>query len=240
MIARGITAFDIYMKKNTITFDIITAVPLSLTSYLESSMMRKAQEKGYVIVRSHDLRAYTHDTHKTVDDKPYGGGPGMILKIQPLFECIQKIYPRKKKDTHVILMSPAGLQFTQRIATKWSKEYSRIIIICGHYEGVDARISNLIDETVSVGPYVLTGGELPALTIIDSVSRLIPGVLGNDSSLLEETNESMNEYPQYTRPESFSPKKGVIWDVPDVLLSGNHGEIRKWRESGSHKIEKSS
>lgn len=221
------------IAKRHIEFDIITAVPQACESYLNTSMMRKAREKKYITVHVHNLHDYAHDAHRTVDDRPYGGGPGMILKLEPIIECMRNIYPRVQKATRIIMLTPAGEQFTQTMAYDMSMKYKRLILICGHYEGVDERVMNLVDECISVGPYVLTGGELPALTIIDAVARLIPGVLGNDASLLEETNEAGAEYPQYTRPESYSPKRGVKWDVPAVLLSGNHGEIRAWRKGES-------
>ncbi|MBI4262463.1 tRNA (guanosine(37)-N1)-methyltransferase TrmD [Candidatus Uhrbacteria bacterium] len=237
-------------------FDIVTIFPEAFASYFDTSILKRAQKKKLVDIRVHNLRDYTTDKHKTVDDNPYGGGAGMVLKVEPLYRAvsaIQKKAKSRKRNARCILLAASGKQFDQRMAEKFSK-LDQIIFICGHYEGVDERVMEFVDEAVSVGPYVLTGGELPTMTIVDAVTRLIPGVLGNPRSLEEESFsiteskkhritesqknlksrisnlKSAMEYPHYTRPESFSPRKGVHWKVPRVLLGGNHQKIKEWRE----------
>ncbi len=277
-------------------FDIITIFPEVFTSYFTTSIMKRAQEKSgeagspagpdrasrggsagkpLVTIAVHNLRDYTTDKHRTVDDSPYGGGAGMVMKVEPIWRAVRAIVKRATADGHrqwrgpaecgdgvpskggktrnvkrkVILLAASGKQFDQRMAEKFSK-LDQIIFICGHYEGVDERVMNFVDEAVSVGPYVLTGGELPTMTIVDAVTRLIPGVLGNPRSLDEESfglretwnveretkktlrdpRSTMREYPHYTRPEAFSPRKNVHWKVPKVLLGGNHEKIAQWRQ----------
>lgn len=210
-------------------FDILTLFPESTASYLESSIIGRAQASKKISIRLHNFRDHTTDKHHTVDDKPYGGGPGMILKIEPLYRCLKKI--RRKKKSRVVLLTPGGQLFTQQVAERFAK-LDQLILICGHYEGFDHRIIKLVDEALSVGPYVLTGGELPALTILDATTRLVKGVLGNDASAADESyTGSLDyvEYPQYTRPEMFKPRKGESWNVPPILLSGNHKTISEWR-----------
>jgi tRNA (guanine37-N1)-methyltransferase len=218
-------------------FHLVTIFPQIFDSYLNESILKRASDKKIVKFKIHNLRDYTNDKHKTVDDTPYGGGAGMLMKIEPLYKAIvaikklnKKIKPSKRK---VVLMSASGKPWNQKIAKKYSK-LDEVVFICGRYEGVDARIKNFIDEEVSVGDYVLTGGELPALTIIDSITRLIPGVLGNKKSIIEESHseEGVSEYPQYTRPEVFKvgTKKYV---VPSILLGGNHKDIKNWRDKNS-------
>ena len=215
-------------------FHLLTIFPDIFDSYLNESILKRASDKKLVKFKTHNLRDWTTDNHKSVDDAPYGGGAGMLMKIEPLYKAItaikkldKKVKPSKRK---IILMSAGGKKWNQALAKKYSK-LDEIIFICGRYEGVDARISNFIDEEISVGDYVLTGGELPALTIIDSITRLIPGVLGNKESIIEESHseEGINEYPQYTRPEVFKvgTKKYV---VPKILLGGDHKKIKEWRE----------
>ncbi len=210
-------------------FDLLSIFPDSLDSYLNSSIIKRAREEKKINVYTHDIRESALDKHKTVDDTPYGGGPGMVMKIDVVHKALKKIYPRKNKNTRVILLSPRGEIYDQKKAKELSK-YKRIILIAGHYEAIDARIDNYIDEKISLGNFILTGGELPAACIIDSVSRLVPGVLGKQESLEEESfskfsNKKVNiEYPQYTRPEVFKKLK-----VPKILLSGHHKEIKKWR-----------
>lgn len=208
-------------------FDIITIFPQILDSYFSESILKRAQASKKIKIVTHNLRDYTTDKHHKVDDTPYGGGPGMIFKIEPIYNCLKKI--KKLKKAQVILLDPAGTQFDQKLAVKFSK-MKQLIFICGRYEGVDARVHKLIDQRISIGPYVLSGGELPAAVIIEAVSRLLPGVLGASESLQAETftgqKEDAAEYPQYTRPENFKGQK-----VPKVLLSGNHGKIEKWRTS---------
>lgn len=220
-------------------FHLLTIFPNIFDSYLNESILKRAAEKKLVRFEIHNLRDYTNDKHKTVDDTPYGGGAGMLMKIEPLYKAItaikklnKKVKPSKRK---VILMSASGKTWNQALAKKYSK-LEEIVFVCGRYEGVDARIKHFIDEEISVGDYVLTGGELPALTIIDSITRLIPGVLGNKESIVEESHseEGVNEYPQYTRPEIF--KVGTKkYPIPKILLSGNHKDIKEWREKNSQK-----
>lgn len=203
------------------------------TGVFGSSMMWKAQNGEYVELSTIDLRQFGLGPRKTVDDTPYGGGDGMLLKPEPLFAAVEhaKVIDPSAK---VLLMTPRGMRWKQSIAQKYAETDNGYIFICGRYEGYDERILSLVDESLSVGDYVLTGGELPAMTIIDSVVRLIPGVLGGESSAAIESfsdGETL-EYPQYTRPEEFNGMR-----VPDVLLSGHHGEIAKWRKANSFKAE---
>lgn len=208
-------------------FHIITIFPKILDSYFNESILKRAQKAKLITIKTHDLRAYTTDKHHKVDDSPYGGGPGMIFKIEPLYKCLKAI--KRKKKSKVFLMDPAGSQFNQKTAASFSK-LDQLILICGRYEGVDARIDKLIDGKICIGPYVLSGGELPAAIIMEAVSRLLPGVLGKMESLQYETfNGELSdvvEHPQYTKPAVFNR-----WKVPEVLLSGNHAEIDKWRKS---------
>ncbi len=212
-------------------FDIITLFPKLFDSFLSESLLAKAQDKKIVTVRVHDLRSFTKDKHHTVDDKPYGGGAGMLLKIEPLVAALKKI--KRKKRSRIILLSPAGKQFTQKKAAAYSKQYDHLIFICGRYEGVDARSKYYIDEELSIGPYVLNGGEVAAMAVIESVFRLIPGAIGNPESLDQEsqTEEGSKEYPQYTRPEVFDGHK-----VPQVLVSGNHAKIAAWKARKTSKL----
>ncbi len=208
-------------------FDIVTIFPKAFDGVFKESILKRAQEKKKIRIRVHDLRDYTKDKHRKVDDKPFGGGPGMVMQPQPIFDAVKKV--KGKKKAKVLLMSPSGKSFDQKAARHLSKE-KNIIIICGHYEGVDERVAEyLADESFSIGDYVLTGGEVPAMVIVDSVSRLIPGVLGKEASLENESFEHrLLEYPQYTRPANFIGMK-----VPNVLLSGNHQGIKEWRHEQS-------
>ncbi|MDD5344487.1 MAG: tRNA (guanosine(37)-N1)-methyltransferase TrmD, partial [Smithella sp.] len=216
-------------------FDILTIFPDIFENYFNASIIKRAQEKKIIKIKVHNFRSFTADKHKKVDDKPYGGGPGMILKIEPLYNALTKLkfFP-KTKNQKIILFTPEGKKFDQKMARRLSK-LERIILICGRYEGVDARIDKFIDEKISIGDYVLTGGELPAMILTDAITRLIPGVIASES-LKEESfgdSELTTEYPQYTRPEVFTFKdkfskiKKLI--VPKELLSGNHQKIEKWR-----------
>ena len=206
--------------------DIITLFPGMFAGFLTESIIKRAQEKGAVSLGVIDLRDYTHDRHRTADDRPYGGGAGMVLKVEPLFEAVESL---KTSDSTVILLSPRGEPFDQAKAGYLSRS-EHLILICGHYEGVDERVcSSLVDEEISIGDYILTGGELPAMVVADSVIRLIPGVLGDpDSSADESFSKGRLEYPHYTRPSEY---RGMA--VPGVLLSGNHGEVARWREEQS-------
>jgi tRNA (guanine37-N1)-methyltransferase len=211
-------------------FDVFTLLPEVFPPYLESSILARARQRGLIDVRVHNIRDYAHDKHHVTDDTPYGGGGGMVMKPEPVFEAVESILGpaadrAKPPAVPIILLTPQGRVFTQRVAEELS-QYERIALLCGRYEGVDERIrEHLVSDEISIGDYVLTGGELPALMIIDAVSRLIPGVLG-DPTGAEDDSHSMGllEYPHYTRPPEF---RG--WKVPDVLLSGDHAKIDKWR-----------
>ena len=194
-------------------------------SFISHSIVKRAIEKKIVKMKAHDLRDYTHDKHKTCDDKPFGGGPGMLMKPEPIFECMDALAPLPK-GTRFITMTPHGKLFNQKMAKKLS-ESSGLIFLCGHYEGVDQRvIDTFTTDEISIGDYILTGGELPAMVVIDSVVRLLEGVLGcAESKVFESFSENLLEYPQYTRPAEY---RGLR--VPSVLLSGNHKEIELWRK----------
>lgn len=195
---------------------------------LSSSIIKRAQEKGLVSINLYNLRDFTHDRHRTVDDAPYGGGSGMVMKIEPIYEALEHIQADGEPGGHVILLSPQGRIFTQKVAESL-REHKRLVLICGHYEGLDERVAeNLCDDEISIGDYVLTGGELPAMVIIDAVVRLIPGVIDEESVLYESFSGNLLDYPHYTRPREFHG-----WTVPEILLSGNHEEIRKWRHQKS-------
>lgn len=216
-------------------FDILTTFPSSF-SYLNESILKRAQEKELIKINIHDLRQWAEDKHKTTDDKPFGGGAGMLMKIEPIYKALKDlgVYPQRDPKTKVILTSAKGVSWNQTLAKKYVQELDRVVIICGHYEGVDQRVvEHLVDDEISIGNYVLSGGEIPSMVLIDSISRLIPGVLGNEDSLLEESHNSDNEseYPQYTRPASFATPEGETWDVPDILLSGDHSKIQEWRSA---------
>ena len=208
-------------------FDVITIFPDILKPILNESILKRAQEKKKTQILVHDLRHFTLDKHRKVDDRPFGGGPGMVMCAQPIFDAVKKIKGRRKAK--VILTSPGGKRFTQKTAHELSRE-KNIIILCGHYEGIDERVREaVVDESISIGDYVLTGGEIPALVLIDCVVRLIPGVLGKEESLLQESfSENLLEYPHYTRPANFRGMK-----VPDVLLSGHHRAIETWRKAAA-------
>lgn len=205
------------------TFDIITLFPEMFAGPFDFSIVKRAREKKLVEINLHDLRKYAIDERGSVDDRPYGGGTGMILRIEPIYKALQKIKSKK-----VILLDARGKTFSQSKAREYSK-LDQITLICGHYEGVDERIKeHLVDESISVGDYILTGGEIPAMTIIDTVTRLIPGVLEKPEATEIESFSQKNykEFPQYTRPETFNG-----WPVPKILLSGNHAEIKNWRSN---------
>ena len=202
--------------------DVLTLFPAMFAGPLDESIVQRAREKGVLELAVHNLRDYTHDRHKTVDDRPFGGGPGMLLKPEPVFEAIENL---KREKTRVILMSPAGRKFDQATARELSG-HGHLLLVCGSYEGFDERIrEHAADDELSIGDYVLTNGALPAMVVIDAVTRLLPGVLGDDESSRDESfSENLLEYPHYTRPADFRGMK-----VPEVLLSGNHAEIAKWR-----------
>jgi len=211
-------------------FDIFTILPEVFTPYLESSILQRARQRELIDIRIHNIRDYTHDKHHTTDDTPYGGGGGMVMKPEPIFEAMESVLgplpaSRQLTPVPVILLTPQGRVFTQRVAEELTR-YERIALICGRYEGVDERIrDHLVTDEISIGDYVLTGGELPALVIVDALSRLIPGVLGDPDGAQDDSHSTgLLEYPHYTRPPVF---RG--WSVPEVLLSGDHGKIERWR-----------
>lgn len=274
------------------TFHILTIFPNIFASFLKETLLAKAIEKGIIKIEVHDIRDFTEDKHKTVDDTPYGGGPGMVIKVEPIYRALKymkKKHKLNKANSKTFLLSAKGKLYKQETAKKFS-EIKNLILICGRYEGVDERVAkNLCDGEISIGEYVLSGGEIPAMAIIESVSRLIPGVIGNKESLKEESfengsfgketlrsgylrngssknqplknkfsenkplknkrlkknsskKEAIKEYPQYTKPEKFVPdqdddlvfpadKKKKSWAVPEILLSGNHKKIKKWRKN---------
>lgn len=215
-------------------FHAITIFPKMFHSYLNEGILKRALDQKIISFEPHNLRDWTTDKHQSVDDTPYGGGAGMLMKIEPLYKAIKAV-KKSKKTCRVVLMSASGQRWNQQLATEYSK-YKEVIFICGRYEGVDARIANFIDDEISIGDYVLTGGELPALIIMDSITRLLPGALGNNYSATEESHseEGVLEYPQYTKPAIFKVGR-KNYDVPNVLLSGNHKEINKWRKDNQKK-----
>jgi len=222
-------------------FDIITIFPNIFDSYLKESFIKKAQESHKISIKIHNLRNFTRDRHKTVDDRPFGGGLGMVIKIEPVYRAVQFLKSKiKNQKSKIILFTPRGKKFTQQTAYKLSK-LSQIIMICGRYEGVDERVAKKVaDLEVSIGDFDLMGGELPAMLVTETVSRLIPGVLGKPELLKERITKERGfmEYPQYTRPEVFSPEKGSKWRVPKVLISGNHKKIIQWRGKRGKEIGK--
>jgi tRNA (guanine37-N1)-methyltransferase len=202
--------------------DVLTLFPAMFAGPLDESIVKRARDAGLLDLKIHNLRDWTHDRHKTVDDRPFGGGPGMLLKPEPLFEAIESL---KREKTRVILLSPGGRQFNQAIARELAQAED-LLLVTGHYEGFDERVrTGLADDELSIGDYVLTNGALPAMVVIDAVTRLLPGALGDDESSQDESfSHGLLEYPQYTRPAEFRGMK-----VPDVLVSGHHAEIEKWR-----------
>lgn len=215
---------------------IITAFPEMFTSPFNSSILKRAQDKRLVNISIHNLRKWTLDKHKSIDHRPYGGGAGMVMMVEPIYKAIKEIKDLiGNKTTLVLLTSAKGELFSQKHARDFS-EYEAIIFICGHYEGVDERVKeHLADIEISIGKYVLTGGELPTMVITDALVRLIPEVLGNKDSVLTEsyTRGEEKEAPQYTRPEKFVTESGEEWAVPDILLSGHHSKIDTWRSENS-------
>lgn len=213
------------------TFHVLTIFPEFFGSPFEFGVLARARRKGLLRTRVWDLRNWSFDRHRTVDDRPFGGGEGMVLKAEPVFLAAEEIFPRRDpRKQRIVLMSAQGARFDQTAAARLGT-YEEILLICGRYEGVDERVSQfLADEELSIGDYVLSGGELAAAVVVDAVSRLIPGVLGNEESARQESfaSEAMLDYPHYTRPAVF---RG--WSVPDTLLGGNHEEIRLWRRSAA-------
>ena len=216
-------------------FDIITIFPDMIYHYTNDSILGLGQKNKKIKINTFDLRDFTSDKFRRVDDRPYGGGAGMILQVEPIYNCLEKMRLVKngkkinRTKTKVLIMDPAGRIFKQATAKKYSK-LDRLVLICGRYEGFDERVYKFVDEKISVGEYVLAGGELAALAVVESVARLLPGVLGNSESVVEETfsQEQKKEYPQYTRPDNFQDLK-----VPKILLSGDHKKIANWRQKKS-------
>lgn len=217
------------------TFHIITIFPNILDSYLNESILKRAQANRIINIKTYALRDWTEDKHKTVDDTPYGGGAGMLMKIEPLYKAIRDVKKKCKGETKIVLLSAKGKTWTQQRAKKFTK-IDNLILVCGRYEGIDERITKFIDEEISIGDYVLTGGEIGALVLVDSIARLLPGALGNDESSISESHSTPGilEYPQYTKPSVFEAD-GKKYSIPKVLLSGNHAEIEKWRKEKSKK-----
>jgi tRNA (guanine37-N1)-methyltransferase len=213
-------------------FHIVTIFPEFFSGPFEHGVVSRAKSAGRLEIEVHDLRNWTYDRHKTVDDRPFGGGEGMLLKPEPLFQAVESILPERGAGQRVVLLSAQGRKFDQSVAREFA-ELSDLVLICGRYEGVDERVAEyLVDEEISIGDFVLSGGELGAAVIVDTVARLLPGVLGNEDSSRNESfaleNDGLLDCPQYTRPAEF---RG--WKVPDVLLGGNHEEIRRWRRAAS-------
>ncbi|MGH7952236.1 MAG: tRNA (guanosine(37)-N1)-methyltransferase TrmD [Limisphaerales bacterium] len=211
--------------------DVLTLFPAMFAGPLDESIVQRARKNGLLDMKIHNLRDWTHDRHKTVDDRPFGGGPGMLLKPEPIFEAVESL---RREKTKVVLLSPSGRKFNQQIARELA-EQKDLLLVSGHYEGFDERIcAQLADDELSIGDYVLTNGALPAMVVIDAVTRLLPGVLGDDESSRDESfSHGLLEYPQYTRPAEFRGMK-----VPDVLISGNHAEIEKWRRKQAKLLTK--
>ena len=204
--------------------DVLTLFPRMISSALDESILKRARDKGLLNVRVTDIRDFTVNKHRTADDSPYGGGAGMVLKAEPIVKAVDFIR-EEEKELRIILLSPQGRRYDQTIARELSREERRIVFLCGHYEGIDERVKIILSpEEISIGDYVLTGGELAALVVIDSAVRLIPGVVGDSASIEEESFNGILDYPHYTRPVEF---RGV--QVPPVLLSGDHENIRRWR-----------
>jgi tRNA (guanine37-N1)-methyltransferase len=209
-----------------LVFHILTIFPDFFQGPFHHGVVANAAEAGLIEIRIHDLRNWTHDRHRTVDDRPFGGGEGMLLKPAPIFEAVESVWPERSPGQRLVLLSAQGQRFDQEAARRLS-QYKELFLICGRYEGVDERVAeHLADEELSIGDFVLSGGELGAALVVDCVARLLPGVLGNEDSALQEsfTDAGLLDCPQYTRPADF---RG--WKVPEVLLSGNHEEIRRWR-----------
>lgn len=216
-------------------FEILTLFPELIKPYVEGSILGKAKERGLIDVQFYNWRDYATDKHKTVDDKPYGGGAGMLLQVEPIYKQLQAL---DYQNAHVVMMDPKGKQFSHEDAKRLAKK-DRLILISGRYEGFDARIDEFVDEKISVGNYVLAGGELPVLIVTEAVARQVPEVLGADEALKDETFSHGNEYgeyPQYTRPEVFVDDEGQELKVPEVLLSGDHKKIEEWKEKNKKKL----
>ena len=215
------------------TFDIVTIFPAMFEQPLAAGVIGRAIERGVLDVKVRDLRDFTTDRHRVVDDMPFGGGPGMVLKADPLFRALDAIEADRGQPLTVVLTSPQGAQLTQETAQRLSN-LAHVVILCGRYEGVDERVLERVTEELSIGDYVLTGGELPAMVILDAVARLVPGVVGDEQSVADDSfSRGLLDFPQYTRPATLArpgPPGSADLSVPDVLLSGNHADIRRWRK----------
>ncbi|MBO5747327.1 MAG: tRNA (guanosine(37)-N1)-methyltransferase TrmD [Clostridia bacterium] len=214
--------------------DILTLFPEMCEAVFSESIIGRARSAGIISVEAHNIRDFANNKHNRVDDAPYGGGKGMVMQAEPIYQCFKSLYSEDEPKPRLIYMSPKGKTFCQSDAQRLA-EYDRIVLLCGHYEGVDQRvIDEIVDEEISVGDFVLTGGELPALVVTDAVCRMIPGVLAEDICFQEESHfNGLLEYPQYTRPEEWHGLR-----VPDVLLSGHHSNIKKWRDQQSLEVTK--
>jgi tRNA (guanine37-N1)-methyltransferase len=208
-----------------VKFDVVTIFPRIVEAPLQEGIVGRAIARGLLDVKVHDLRSFTTDRHRVVDDVPFGGGPGMVMKPEPFFRAVESISEERGKPGAVVLTSPDGPQLTQRVAERF-RGCAHVVILCGRYEGIDERVrAHLATEEISIGDYVLSGGELPALVIVDAVARLVPGVVGDEQSVARDTfSRGLLDFPQYTRPAEYQG-----YDVPPVLLSGHHGEIERWR-----------
>jgi tRNA (guanine37-N1)-methyltransferase len=210
-------------------FDVLSIFPEMFESPLSASILKRAQEKGAILVNTHDIREFSHDKHKKVDDSPYGGGAGMVMTAPVLVDAIESV--KLKGKSRRILLSPRGRVLTNSLVNELQK-FDQLLLVCGRYEGVDERVMDWIDDEISIGDFVMSGGEIPALCLIDAVARTLPGVLGNEESVQDESHsDGLLEYPHYTRPEEY---RGLT--VPKVLLSGNHIEIEKWRKAAGKEI----
>ncbi len=227
-------------KPMPLQVDILTIFPELVEPYLHAAMLGRGEKAGALKLKAHQLRQWAYDRHQKVDDRPFGGGPGMVMKVEPFYEGLKALgiftkqgtRTKKAAKSRVILLSAKGKRFVQKEARRLS-EYDHLVFLCGRYEGVDERVAeNLIDEELSVGDFVLTGGELGALIVTDAVARLRAGVLGDETSAEDESHseEGVLEYPQYTRPDVFEATKKLKWSVPEILLSGDHAKMKKWRE----------
>jgi tRNA (guanine37-N1)-methyltransferase len=226
--ARAFSTPSVYaFQRSQMKIDVLTLFPGMFSGPLDESIIKRARDAGLLDLRVHQLRDYAHDRHRTVDDRPFGGGPGMLLKPEPIFEAVESI---ANPNTYIILLSPGGRPFSQAIAHELAQK-QELLLISGHYEGFDERVrERLAHDELSIGDYVLTNGSLPAMVIIDAVTRLLPGVLGAAESMQDESfSQGLLEYPQYTRPAEFRGMK-----VPEVLLSGNHAQIAQWRSEQAH------
>src|SRR5438552_14006718 len=216
---------ELWLANLRMTFDVVTIFPAMIEQALAAGVLGRAIERGLLDVRIRDLRDFTTDRHRVVDDVPYGGGPGMVLKPEPIFRALDAIEAERGAPLTVVLTSPQGTCFTQAEARRFS-EAPHLVVLCGRYEGFDDRVRARVTDEVSIGDYVLTGGELPALVVVDAVARLVPGVVGDEQSVEDDSfSRGLLDFPQYTRPAEYETLR-----VPDVLLSGNHAEIRRWRK----------